>query len=509
VRLHGPVKRTKEEPEVTSQAALLPGQRLSFPPGALHRLALAFVLGLMLVLAQGVSAFARGAPESFADLVAKVSPAVVNITTSTTVAAMDGPGPIVPEGSPLEDLFKDFNNRQQQRRPQRSQALGSGFVISADGYIVTNNHVIEKADQIEIEFYSGIRLDAKVVGTDPKTDIALLKVESDTPLPFVSFGNSDSDTARVGDWVLAMGNPLGQGFSASSGIISARNRELSGSYDDFIQTDAAINRGNSGGPLFNMDGEVIGVNTAILSPNGGSIGIGFSMASNVVSKVVDQLKTYGETRRGWLGVSIQGVGPDVAEALGLDKAKGALVTEVQDGPAQTAGIKSGDVIVTFDGKDVPDSRELVRMVGETEIGKSVEVVVWRDGKTETVNVTLGRREEAEGVVPAVSGPEAATPKEAKVLGLQVSELTDATRQGLGLDEKADGLVVLEVDEASEAYEKGLRAGDLIAEAGQQKVATVKELQTRVADAKEAGRKSILLLVRRQGEPRFVALGLGD
>ncbi|MDP5347907.1 MAG: trypsin-like peptidase domain-containing protein, partial [Paracoccaceae bacterium] len=250
---------------------------------------------------------AQARPESFADLAEKISPSVVNITTSTTVAGNAGPNPIVPEGSPFEDFFREFQdrNRTPGDRPRRSSALGSGFVISEDGYIVTNNHVIESADEITIEFFSGEELVAKVIGTDPNTDIALLKVEADKPLPYVSFG--DSDTARVGDWVVAMGNPLGQGFSVSAGIVSARNRALSGSYDDYIQTDAAINRGNSGGPLFNMDGQVIGVNTAILSPNGGSIGIGFSMASNVVTRVVDQLREFGETRRGWLGVRIQDV----------------------------------------------------------------------------------------------------------------------------------------------------------------------------------------------------------
>ena len=315
-------------------------QTLSQPmtPSAAIRAIWLTALAMALVIAQAISANAR--PESFADLAQKVSPAVVNITTSTVVAQGTGPSPIVPEGSPFEDFFRDFqdrNNNGRGDRPRRTSALGSGFVISEDGYIVTNNHVIETADEIIIEFFSGKELPASVIGTDPKTDIALLKVEADEPLPFVSFG--DSDTARVGDWVIAMGNPLGQGFSVSAGIVSARNRELSGTYDDYIQTDAAINRGNSGGPLFNLDGQVVGVNTAILSPNGGSIGIGFSMASNVVAKVVDQLKEYGETRRGWLGVKIQDVTADMAEAMGLEAPEGALVSEVPDGPAKEAGIE--------------------------------------------------------------------------------------------------------------------------------------------------------------------------
>ncbi|MCV2865423.1 DegQ family serine endoprotease [Defluviimonas sp. WL0075] len=466
----------------------------------------ALATGLLLALALAVQASARAAPDSFADLAEKVSPAVVNITTSTVVAAPTEGSPLVPEGSPFEDFFKDFN-APGPNGPRRSNALGSGFVISEDGYIVTNNHVIEGADEIEIEFFNGKRLDAQLVGTDPKTDIALLKVESDAPLPFVSFG--DSNLMRVGDWVMAMGNPLGQGFSVSAGIVSARNRELSGTYDDFIQTDAAINRGNSGGPLFNMDGQVIGVNTAILSPNGGSIGIGFSMAANVVSRVVDQLREFGETRRGWLGVRIQDVTPDVAEAMGLAHAKGALVSDVPDGPAKDAGMQPGDLIVSFDGLEVADTRELVRRVAEADVGKAVRVVVLRDGKNETLLVTLGRREAAEaegGEVPAA--PEnAPEPVEKDLLGLTLTQMTPQLAVDLGLPEGSTGLVVTGIDETSEAYGKGLRSGDVITEAGQQAVESLSDLESRIEEAKEAGRKSLLLLIRRSGDPRFVALSV--
>lgn len=460
------------------------------------------------ILAQVLVAQAR--PESLAPLAEQISPSVVNITTSTTVEGRTGPQGIVPEGSPFEDFFRDFQERNNEdgQRPRRSSALGSGFVITEDGYVVTNNHVIDGADEILIEFFSGDELPATVVGTDPNTDIALLKVESDEPLPFVSFG--DSDQARVGDWVVAMGNPLGQGFSVSAGIVSARNRALSGSYDDYIQTDAAINRGNSGGPLFNMDGEVVGVNTAILSPNGGSIGIGFSMASNVVTRVVDQLKEFGETRRGWLGVRIQDVTEDVAEAMGLDEASGALITDVPEGPAKEAGLMSGDVIVSFDGVDVEDTRGLVRQVGNTAVGKAVRVVVNRDGSTQTILVTLGRREEAEGATPAAMNDEPDSGETEKtVLGMTLSVLTDQMRRDLGVPDTQDGLAVLSVDETSEAFEKGLRSGDLITEAGQQKVTSLDDLDDRIAAAKEAGRKSLLLLVRRGGDPRFVALSLAD
>ncbi|MDW4499850.1 DegQ family serine endoprotease [Sulfitobacter sp. D35] len=466
-------------------------------------------LSMVLLLVWSLAASAQ--QTSLAPLAEQISPSVVNITTSTTVAGRTGPQGIVPEGSPFEDFFREFQDRNNDgnRAPRRSSALGSGFVISEDGFVVTNNHVIDGADEITIEFFSGEELPAEVVGTDPNTDIALLKVETDEPLPFVSFG--DSDVARVGDWVIAMGNPLGQGFSVSAGIVSARNRALSGTYDDYIQTDAAINRGNSGGPLFNMNGEVIGVNTAILSPNGGSIGIGFSMASNVVTRVVDQLREFGETRRGWLGVRIQDVTEDVAEAMGLEKAAGALVTDVPDGPSKDAGIEAGDVIVSFAGTEVEDTRSLVRQVGNSPVGESVRVVVMRDGQTQTLKVVLGRREDAESDDPEVSEEEledsAAQSKD--MLGLTISPLNSDLREELELDSSVQGLAVTAVDEVSEAFEKGLRIGDVITEAGQQKVTTIAQLEERVQAARDAGRKSILLLVRRAGDPRFVALSLEE
>ena len=425
---------------------------------------LALVLGFGLSLAPTQQADAFGAPESFAELADQISPSVVNITTSALIAAPADGRPMVPEGSPFEDFFDDFG-APGGNGMQRSDALGSGFVISEDGYIVTNNHVIEGADEITIEFFSGKQLKAKLVGTDPKTDIALLKVDAEEPLPFVTLG--DSDLMRVGDWVMAMGNPLGQGFSVSAGIVSARGRELSGSYDDFIQTDAAINRGNSGGPLFNMDGQVIGVNTSILSPNGGSIGIGFSMSSNVVAKVVDQLKEFGETRRGWLGVRIQDVTPDVAEAMGLAEASGALVTDVPEGPARDAGIVAGDVITRFHDQPVSDAGDLTRRVADAPIGEAVPVIIQRGGETKTLAVTLGRREEAEAATMPASAPAAEEPKEMESLGLTLAPLDDDMRGRLGLEASAEGLMVMAVDQASEAFTKGLREGDLITEAGQQ------------------------------------------
>jgi serine protease Do len=468
---------------------------------------------ILFILVQAFTAQAR--PESLAPLAEKISPSVVNITTSALVEGRVGPRGIVPEGSPLQDLFPDLPNGQGERS-RRSSSLGSGFVISEDGFIVTNDHVIKGADEILIEFFPGEgqpkeQLVAKVIGTDPNTDIALLKVEADQPLAFVRFG--DSDTARVGDWVIAMGNPLGQGFSVSAGIVSARGRTLNGAFDDYIQTDAAINKGNSGGPLFNMDGDVIGVNTAILSPDGGSIGIGFSMASNVVTKVVDQLKEFGETRRGWLGVQIQNIDEDLVEGIaGLDTVRGALISEVfEGGPSDKGGLKVGDVILSFDGQDVADVNALVRIVGNSDVGKSVRVVVLRNGATETLRVTLGRREDAQELRRrAQEQEEEATPKEPEqleLLGLTLTPLTEEMRAELGIAEGISGLAVVAVDEASEAFEKGLRAGDVITEAGQQKIDSLSGLQARMQEAKDAGRKSLLLLIRRGSDPRFVALNV--
>ena len=306
-----------------------------------------------------------------------------------------------------------------------------------------------------------------------------------------------------------MGNPLGQGFSVSAGIVSARNRALSGTYDDYIQTDAAINRGNSGGPLFNMDGNVIGVNTAILSPNGGSIGIGFSMASNVVTRVVDQLKEFGETRRGWLGVRIQDVTDDIAEGLGLASATGALITDVPEGPAKEAGLMTGDVIMSFDGVEVADTRGLVRQVGNSPVGAAIRVTVMRDGKSQTIKVVLGRREDADAAPAATVEDEGedSAPVQKSMLGLTLTPLSDQIREELGAEAGTMGLAVMDVVETSEAFEKGLRAGDIITEAGQQKVTSIDDLEARVEAAKDAGRKSLLLLVRRAGDPRFVALSL--
>ena len=462
--------------------------------------AFTFLTFVALLWMQTLAAAARGAPATFADLVEQVGGAVVNITTTTKMATSIGPQGIVPEGSPFEDLFRGPNNGQ--RGPRSASALGAGFVISEDGYVVTNNHVIEGADEIEVEFINGDVFPAKIIGTDANIDIALLKIDADTPFEYVGFGNSD--VARVGDWVMAMGNPLGQGFSVSAGIISARNRELSGPYDDYIQTDAAINRGNSGGPLFNMDGDVIGVNTAIISPSGGSIGLGFSMASNTVEPVVKQLKEYGEVRRGWLGVNIGSVNEEMAKALGLDDPEGAIIRDVFDGPAKDAGLKTMDVIVMFDGKEVADSGALVRIVGATPVGKSVKTIVLRDGKRMSIEVVLGQRPDPNALAQNNSAEQ---PEQQGLLGMQLSEITPDMRTDMNLADDVTGVLVLSVEADSLAAASGLSAGDVITDAAQNPIAEIDDLIAQVDGATDAGRESLLLLVRRDREPRFVVLKL--
>jgi serine protease Do len=481
--------------QITSKA--IAQTRPAFSRASLSFTFLAFVALLWM---QTLAAAARGAPATFADLVEQVGGAVVNITTTTKMATPIGPQGIVPEGSPFEDLFRGPNNRQ--RGPRSASALGAGFVISEDGYVVTNNHVIAGADEIEVEFINGDIFPAKIVGTYANIDIAVLKIDADNPFDYVAFGNSD--VARVGDWVMAMGNPLGQGFSVSAGIISARNRELSGPYDDYIQTDAAINRGNSGGPLFNMDGEVIGVNTAIISPSGGSIGLGFSMASNTVDPVVKQLKEYGEVRRGWLGVNIGSVNDEMAKALGLDEPTGAIIRDVFDGPAKDAGLKTMDVIVMFDGKEVADSGALVRIVGGTPVGATVKTIVLRDGKRMSIDVVLGQRPEPNALA---QGDKPAEPEQQGLLGMQLSEITPDMRSDMNLSDEVTGVLLLSVEADSLAAASGLAAGDVITDAAQNPVEEIADLVEQVENATDAGRESLLLLVRRDGEPRFVVLKL--
>lgn len=488
----------------------------------LVRLALsaALVAGLATVPTVSMPAFAgaptAAGPASVADLAEGLLDAVVNISTSQTAPVEKQiPIPRAPEGSPFQDFFDEFFKNQGKNggAPRKIQSLGSGFVIGADGYIVTNNHVIDGADEITANFSDGTKLKAKLIGTDKKTDIALLKVEPTKPLKAVKFG--DSDKARVGDWVMAIGNPFGFGGSVTVGIVSARNRDINaGPYDNFIQTDAAINKGNSGGPLFDMYGDVVGINTAIVSPTGGSIGIGFAVPSKTASAVVAQLKEFGETRRGWLGVRIQSVTDDIAESMGMKEPKGALVAGITDkGPADKAGIQAGDVIIRFDGKEVPNVRELPRMVADTPISKKVQVTVLRKGKEVTVDVALGRLEEGEKLAANEKGGKPGEPGKAavatKVAGLSLAPLDAALRTRFKIkDSVAKGLVVTEVDANSAAAEKRIVAGDVVLEVGQEEVKSVDDVTKRLEAIKKDGRKrALLLLSSAEGEMRFVTLSV--
>lgn len=467
-------------------------------------LALLPVLALLAVQ----TAWARPAPESFADLAERLLPAVVNISTKQSV---DGQAE-----NPFEELLKEFMNRRglPPAMPREAVSLGSGFIVGADGYVVTNNHVVEKADEITVTLQDGTVLEAEVVGTDPTTDLALLKVKPEKDLPTVAWG--DSDKVRVGDWVLAIGNPFGLGGTVTAGIVSAQARDIrSGPYDDYFQTDAAINRGNSGGPMFNVDGDVVGINTAIFSPSGGSVGIGFAIPANLARKVVEDLKQYGRTKRGWLGVRIQTVTEDLAASLGLDEPKGALVAGVnEDGPADKAGIKAGDVIVVFDGKSVDTMRDLPIIVADTEVGSTVKVTVVRGGKTKVVRAKVAEREKAidegllddEGVAPGGGDRDSQTLDE---LGLKLGAVTPLLAQQFNLPEDVRGVLVLDVVRGSDAARKGIRPGDVIQEMDQVRVDSVVDVRKRIQDLKKRDVSVVLLLVRQGSGTGFVALKLGD
>ena len=448
--------------------------------------------------------FAADRPDSFADQVEKLSPAVVNISTTTVVndgQSMDMPQ--FPPGSPFEEFFKNFDDNNRQKK---AQSLGSGFIIDDDGIVVTNYHVIENAEEIRVVLADETSFTAEVLGQDQKTDIAVLKIEpGDTNLQAVSFG--DSDQLRVGDWVLAIGNPFGLGGTVTAGIVSARGRDIgNGPYDDFIQTDASINRGNSGGPLFNTNGDVIGINTAIYSQSGGSVGIGFAISSNLAERVAEQLIEFGQTRRGWLGVYIQEVTPDIAESLGLNDDIGALISSVnEDGPAAKGGIQAGDVIVEFDGKQIEKMRDLPRIVAETDIGANVKVELFRQGKRETVNVTLGELEKAE--LAGVIGNRHNQRDDFSFgsLGFTVTDLNAALAEELGLDAATTGVVVREVVPGSPAADKGLSSGDILRRYGQRPITDAASLANDIEEAEEAGRAGVLLLIEREGRERFIQI----
>jgi len=479
-------------------------------------------------------ALARGAPDSFADLAEKLLPAVVNIATTQKItdASRNDPN--------LEELFKQFFDRQNRGNgsgngdnggdngggdngsggdngggdnggsgtPHEVTSLGSGFIVDPAGYIVTNNHVIEGAEEITVRTQDNTEYKAKLIGHDPKTDLALLKIDSPTPFPFVEWG--DSDKARIGDWVVAIGNPFGLGGSVTAGIVSARQRDInSGPYDDFIQTDAAINRGNSGGPMFDMDGKVIGINTAIFSPSGGSIGIGFALPSSLARPVITQLRQYGHARRGWLGVRIQSVTPELAEGLKMPKPMGALIAAVTDGgPAAKAGIKQGDVVISFNGQEIAEMRHLPRIVAETPFDTSVPVTVLRQGKEMSFQVKLGELDETAETKQAsadTQAPAAQPDKSKSVLGLSLAEMSETLRQKYSIADEASGVVVLDVDAKSNAASKGLKAGDVIVEVDQGSVSTPADVQKRIDAAKANGFKVVTLLVYRQGDFQWVAV----
>jgi serine protease Do len=488
-----------------------------------HPASSVFAVALLALPTFATPTFARG-PENIADVAEKVIDAVVNISTSQKVEARGGGGgsqamPQLPPGSPFEEFFEEFfKNRRGQgggddqtpnRSPRRVNSLGSGFIVDAAGIVITNNHVIAEADEITVILTDGTRLKAEVVGRDTKTDLAVLKVTPPPakPLKAVKFG--DSDKVRLGEWVIAIGNPFSLGGSVTAGIVSARNRDInSGPYDNYIQTDAAINRGNSGGPLFNLDGDVIGVNTAIISPSGGSIGIGFAVPSKVVQMVTAQIQQFGEIRRGWLGVKIQQVTDEIAESLNLKPARGALVAGIDDkGPAKPAGIEAGDVIIKFDGKDIKEMRDLPRIVADTPVGRDVEVIIVRKGKEEKKTVKLGRLEDDKPVKASVK-PAEPEPKSVvqKSLGLQLSNMNDDVRKKYKIKDSVKGVVITGVDGGSVAADKRLTPGSTIVAIEQEQMAAAADVQKKVDALKKAGKKTALLLVATaEGDMLFVAL----
>jgi serine protease Do len=485
---------------------------------------IAAALAAAIVVLPPAMAAARG-PENIADVAEQVIDAVVNISTSQKVEARLGNMPDLPPGSPMEEFFDEFfKNRRgqggpggqgdQDRAPRRVNSLGSGFIIDPSGLVVTNNHVIADADEINVILNDGTKLPAELVGKDAKSDLALLRVHYDKPLKSVKFG--DSDKLRLGEWVIAIGNPFSLGGTVTAGIVSARNRDInSGPYDNYIQTDAAINRGNSGGPLFNLNGDVIGVNTAIISPSGGSIGIGFAVPSASAVAVIDQLRQFGETRRGWLGVRIQQVTDDIAESLSIKPPRGALVAGVDDrGPAKPGGIEPGDVVVKFDGHDVKEMHDLPRIVADTPVGKEVAVVVIRKGKEETHTVKIGRLEDGEKMAAADAGNKDAAPAQKsvvqKTLGLELSSLSDDLRKKFKIRDNVKGVLVTGVDAnvSAAAPDKRLSPGDVIVEVQYQSVGNPSDLQGRIDQLKTQGKKvAVLLVSNADGETRFVALSL--
>jgi serine protease Do len=507
----------------TARAALVLGALAVIPP------AIAFTQ-LNPAKAELPATLSDGRPASFADLAQKVAPAVVNISSTQKVDGSEegmGEGPDglpfnFPPGSPFEEFLRPFLEQQRRhgmgdegfgegnRRPpheRKAMALGSGFIIDPQGYIVTNNHVIEGASDIKVTLNDDTELPAKLIGTDPKTDLALLKVESKRPLPAVPWG--DSDQARVGDWVMAVGNPFGLGGTVTAGIVSARGRDIQeGPFDDFLQIDAAINRGNSGGPTFDLNGNVVGINTAIYSPSGGSVGIGFAIPSNLAKSVVAELKANGAVERGWLGVEIQQVTPDLAAGLGLDEPKGALVANVDPAsPAGKAGVQAGDVILGFDGQAVKELRDLPRLVAAAKPGENAEVMVLRDGREKTLNAEIGRMKGDAEVASNDNGGEDGAIAKSDVLGATLAPLDATARQHFGLAPDVEGVVVADLAADSPLLDQGIQPGDVIVKVGGDLVKNPAEIEQAAEKVKASDKPVLLMLVNRDGRDRFVAVNL--
>lgn len=483
----------------------------------------AFIVLFYMIASPSLS-YAQGAPDSFADLSEELLPAVVNVYTTQNIKVdrnrRGGNG--FPPGSPLEDFFKRFtppgaendnddeNDTSRRPRVQQRRSLGSGFIIDKTGIIITNNHVIKDADEISIKLHDGTELVATLIGKDDKVDLAVLQVQTDEDLPFVKFG--DDKKSRVGDWVLAIGNPLGLGGTVTAGIISARNRNInSGPYDQYIQTDAAINRGNSGGPMFNMKGEVIGINTAIYSQTGGNIGIGFAVPSTQAEIVIDQLREFGRTKRGRIGVRITVVSDDIAESLGMDEAAGALVESVEDdSPSSEAGVEFGDIIVEFDGTEIKELRDLTTKVANTEIGSTVSMIVLRKGKRVRLRITIDELDEGEAEDEESDAASEKDAEQQNVLDLNLAELDAEAREELEVPEDINGVLITGVD-----YDSGreglrrLRRGDIIVEVTQREVSSIEDVKERIADQEEAGRSVVLLSIYRRGEYAHVPVKLDE
>jgi serine protease Do len=470
-------------------------------------IAAATVLGVVVA----APSYAASAPDSFADLAAKVSPAVVNVSSTHVMADQGVQVPFAfPPGSPFEQFFKQFQDQQGTQQPRQERkvtSLGSGFIIDPSGYIVTNNHVVDDAKDVDVTLTDGSEYSAKVIGTDSKTDLALLKVDTKKSLPYVTFG--DSDKMRIGDWVMAVGNPFGLGGTVTAGIVSARGRDIhEGPYDDFLQIDAAINQGNSGGPTFSTDGSVIGINTAIFSPSGGSVGIGFAIPSNLAKPIIAELKQQGHIDRGWLGVAIQDLTPDLTKGMGLSTDKGALISSVEPGsPAAKAGLKSGDVVMRFGQHTIASPKDLSRVVADTASGSTVPVSVWREGSERTVDVTIAKlKEDVASADQAAPDSNAQTEGDTvQQLGAVLAPVTPETRERFGLADNAQGVLVADLDENSALAEQGVRPGDLIERVNNRKVTSPSDISNALNEAQADNRSVAVMLIERDGNDHFVAV----